>query len=124
MDEWELVSFKLKAESAVFGAGVEVFEAGEVVEDQVNAELGWLTALVFSGPVLCSLLLLTLTSSSCCSSFTSCAESWSCTYITRAPIPRLMVSGERPDRKSLICRTVRRESLQTYSHIYKDHSPA
>lgn len=37
-------------------------------------------------------------------SATFCAVSWSCTYIVWAPTPRLMVRGERPDRKSLICR--------------------
>lgn len=95
----------------MFGVGVEGFEAAEVGEtvvltvDQVDTESGWVTV-----PVLCSLLLLNLTLSFCCSSFTSCAESWSCTYIMWAPIPRLMVRGERPDRKSWICRTVRTET--------------
>lgn len=128
MGEWKVGSIEVKGilgllgwigdvESAVLAAGVEVFEDGEVVapvvlvEDQVEPESGWLTLPVFGRLGLCSLLLLTLISPSCCSSFTSCAESWSCTYIMWVPIPRLMVRGERPDRKSLICRTVRRESL-------------
>lgn len=90
--------FELKADLNWF--------AGE--ESEAGAELwgagaGRLILTAVGRPVRHSLLLWALKSWFRCSSTTSCADSWSCTYITWAPTPKLMVRGARPHRKSLIC---------------------
>lgn len=71
---------------------------------------------------ICALLPRAFESS--CSSFTSCAESWSSTHITWAPIPRLMFRGERPDRKSLIWTSVKlsNTSITVLSALAVEHS--
>lgn len=105
-----MLSWTGNVESGVSAAGEEVCEVGEVVESVVLVDE---QAEASAGRPVCSLLLLpALESRSCCSCATSCADSWSCTYIMWAPIPRLMVRGERPDRKSLICRIARKETLE------------
>lgn len=111
-DEWEVGAAEVKDVLGlwVFAWTGDVETAGEAVNPvgQAEPEPGWLTY-----SPRCSALHLT---SPACRSFTSCADSWSCTYIMWAPIPSLMVRGERPDRKSLICRTP--ENKQT-NYLFK-----
>lgn len=87
---------------------VESEESGAVVEVW-EKESGWLVLSAVGRHVL----LPALKSWCCCRSATFCADSWSWTYITWAPTPRLMVRGERPDRKSLICQDQKQIHLQS-----------
>lgn len=91
VDKWGLGCVELKGgpgvrglswigdvESVVSGVGMDVWEAGSevvepvlLVEDRAEAKPGLVTLLPVCRPGSSSLLLWTLTSPSCCSSFTS-----------------------------------------------------
>lgn len=91
-------------------AALEELGGSEELAEAVMLEPEWLT-LASVGRLVCSLLLLlgSLEPRPCCISDTPCADNWSCTYSVWSPIPRLMVRGARPERKSLICRIIRKQ---------------